>query len=108
MNHPGDHITTVIAAAREVFGDLDCEIGYCDNLPEGTYGAVNFQDNGKVVVMISIELPLKAVPEIIGHELAHVYIGRGHDDDHGKEWEDAFDKVRDAYSRRLIEIDNDE
>lgn len=90
------------------FANLYPEIEYTAQLVEsikddagGTaYGETVFPDNGGTpLVSISAEAPIRAMPELLTHELAHLVAP---DDDHGEKWEAAANAIFMEYGR-LVE-----
>lgn len=71
----------------------------------GPWGNTLFPEDGGIpVVSIDSLTPFEAVIEIIGHELAHVAVGAGCADDHGLEWETAFEAINQEFTRLFKEV----
>ena len=68
-----------------------------DDQGEKAYGITIFYEDETPIVAISAELAIKDAAEVFAHELAHVAAGEGAG--HGKEWEEAFDKICREYQR---------
>ena len=68
---------------------------------ETVFGLTIFPDDGSTpIVCISAEAPIRAAPELLAHELAHVATpGSGH----GPEWEAAQDAIFERYNE-IIEV----
>lgn len=66
---------------------------------DSTHGTAILQDDGSVVLRISTKRPVDQVADTILHECAHVILGPEHIDqpDHGKAFQDAYQKVREKY-----------
>ena len=63
----------------------------------GPYGFTQFNDDGSVVVAISISLTLYNAIEVFAHELAHVAVGEAHE--HDEAWDKEFDRILAEYNR---------
>jgi len=98
-----DPIGEVLAAIRTLYPDLDLVIDWVLVEDEGAlFGQCAFDEAGKLAaVEINAATPIGAVPEIIGHEVAHAIAGA--DADHGSEWEAVFDRIQAEYTRRVTE-----
>ena len=97
-----DMFSIVWQAFKNLYPDKDCkcqwvpELEKCDD-GEQPLGVTTFADNGEVYVDIVATLPVTDAIEILAHELAHVAVGAT--EDHGKAWEEAFDKIHAEFDR---------
>ena len=105
MNSPflNDMFSIVWIAFKNLYPDKDCEcqwvpeVGKDDN-GDDCYGMTTFDGDGTVHVEISAQkLTVSDAVEVFAHELAHVAAGKYAD--HGKEWEEVFDRIFDEYNR---------
>lgn len=69
------------------------------------YGMTTFDDDGKILVSISADIPVTGAVEVFAHELAHVVVGI--DAGHGKEWEETFEAIYREYERIALEAINE-
>lgn len=96
-----DPFSLVWEAFKNLYPGKECEVWYDQHNEEGhenEYGCTLFPDDGSApVVSIFAEHPVNILVEILGHELAHVAVGQGHD--HDEEWEKAFDEIFMEYTR---------
>lgn len=71
-----------------------------DDAGSTAYGVTVFPTDGSTpMISISAEVPIRAMPELLAHELAHL---AAPDDDHGEKWKAAEDEIYAEYNR-LIE-----
>ena len=97
-----DMFSMVYRAFKNLYPDKECECQWvpeCEKAEDGhnVLGVTTFTDDGKVYVDISAQLKVVDAVEIFAHELAHVAVGEN--EDHGEEWEKAFDAIFDEYNR---------
>lgn len=103
MNTPfvNDMFSVSFQAFNNLYPDKNV---FCQWVPEiytddgeEAYGVTTFSDDGVDYVDISGNLRVQDAIEVFVHELAHV--ATGIENEHGKEWEDAFDYIRLEYDR---------
>lgn len=71
-----------------------------DEASKPVYGVTVFNDDGKVLVFVDAMISVNNAVEILAHELAHVVAGfEEGKDDHGPEWEAAFESIKQEYGR---------
>lgn len=66
------------------------------------WACTDFPDVGPPVVSLDYNLPVRHVPEVLAHELAHVAVG--YDQGHGEEWWLAFTELIEASQRIYDEV----
>lgn len=102
--HPfiNDPFAVAYTAFKNLWPDKDCEIEWEKDLKdengETVYGVTVFGDDGGIYVAVSANLTVGDAIEVLAHELAHVAVYPVCDD-HGKEWERAFDDIWREYIR---------
>lgn len=104
-----DMFAFVFQAFKNLYPDKECECQWVHRIKDGeeeAFGATTFDDDGKVYVAISAEVPVVNATEVFVHELAHVAVGI--DKGHGKEWEEAFSEICNEYERILEKIEQEE
>ena len=105
LNNPfkNDPFAMVWTAFKNLYPDKDCDIWYDlrSNIGvEEGYGFTEFpKDGGKPQIVIFMETEPCNQIEILAHELAHVAVGGGENDEHGDAWERAFDDIFKEYRR---------
>jgi len=97
-----DMFSMVWRAFKNLYPDKDCKCQWVPELEKSedgkeVFGLTTFTDNGNVYVDIVATLAVTDAIEIFAHELAHV--AAGEEEDHGKAWEEAFDKIFEEYNR---------
>ena len=102
-----DPVPLVIKAFEELFPGFSANIQFVGDL-DGA-GSTTFPYNGQTpLINVSIDIPIKALPEILAHELAHI---AKPDDEHGEEWETAFDSIfnraTELYSQDYANFNNE-
>lgn len=97
----------VIQSATNIYGELNCEIGFNPKLhcEEEAYGVTQWCEDGTVVVQLDADTSITHLIEILAHELAHVIIGK--DEEHTEKWEKAFDNIFKEYNRYCKEKYNE-
>ena len=104
-----DMFSMVYQAFKNLYPDKDCECEWQADMGEGICGLTSFTEDGRVFVDISTRLTVLDAVEILAHELAHVAVGeKGEEDDHGEEWEHAFDAIHNEFDRIGDEMFPDE
>lgn len=95
----------VIQAAINVFGEINCEVGFDQDLQQTqeAYGVTQFCEDGTVYIELDANTPVVHLVETLAHELAHVIVNRTEKDDHGEKWEETFNKIFDEYNRYCSE-----
>ena len=64
------------------------------------YGVTNFyEDDSTPDIYLNADAPYYVLIEIFAHELAHVAVGVG--EEHGEQWESAFDAIFQEFNRLL-------
>lgn len=102
-----DPFALVWAAFKRLYPDKEC---VCEWVPgtgkdedgHDAYGLTTFTNDGRVVVMVTTDLPINDAVEILAHELAHVEAE--YDADHGERWKAAFDAIFDEYFKVAKEL----
>jgi len=84
-----DPIPFVIKAFEKLFPKLSANIQFVNDL-EGAGRTMLSDDGGTLLIDISVNIPISALPEILSHELAHV---AAPNNEHDKEWETSFDII---------------
>lgn len=73
-----------------------------DDNGEDVYGLTNFTNDGKIEILIGVQLPINDTVETFAHELAHAGVGADHE--HDDVWAKAFDDLFDEYNKLGEEI----
>jgi hypothetical protein len=106
VNNPFD---TVIQAVNELYPDTNAEIQFNPNIKFfkifgfkfGHCGETIFPEDGSSpLINISTNIPFMHMPEILGHELAHVVTGKEHK--HDEVWQDAFHKIQEKFTEIVM------
>lgn len=107
VNNPFD---IVIQATQELYSDIKVEIQFNPNIKFkkflwftfGHCGETIFPDDSSVpLINISTNIPFLHMPEILGHELAHVIAGI--ENDHNEIWQDVFNKIQERFTEIVME-----
>ncbi len=88
-----DIVNMVVDATLELYPDTEAEI-YFGTVEEERHakGITNFPTDGSTpVIVVNLDVPLRYVPEILAHELAHAVAGK--DAEHNTEWENVFENI---------------
>ena len=95
LNNP---IADLIAIVERLYPDIEAEVQFVSE--QETPGEVVFPEN-EIVPLISVrgDIPYEAVLEILAHELAHVAVGYGNEEEHGPLWEAAFGRIHQEYMK---------
>lgn len=109
-----DPYEIVWKAFKELYPNKECSVYFDDEMDlykdDGSpiYGFTNFpsEQSDKIIVCVSSEISVSDSIEILAHELAHVAVGESFE--HGKEWEEAFDKIHKRYYEIGKEMFGDE
>lgn len=95
-------------AFKSLYPDKECSVYLNDEMDlsedgQPVYGFTNFpsKESDEIIVCVSSEISVSDSVEVLVHELAHVAVGESFE--HGKEWEEAFDKIH----KRYYEIGNE-
>ena len=97
-----DPFAIAYQAFKNLYPDKDCEIIWQpeemkDDKGNGYVGMTNFSDDGEITVEVSVFMKIGDAVETLAHELAHVAVGAS--EEHGEEWEKAFDAIHAEYDR---------
>lgn len=96
-----DPFAYVYQAFKNLYPGKECKCLFSDNLTddngEKVFGITEFQDDGSVIVLISLNLSIVDAIEVLAHELAHVAMGV--EEEHGQKWKDCFDAIYDEYDK---------
>lgn len=104
-----DPYVIVWKAFKSLYPDKECSVYFDDEMDlsedgQPVYGFTNFplDESDGIVICISSNISISDSVEVLAHELAHVAVGESFE--HGKEWEDAFDKIHAKYSEIAQEL----
>ena len=104
-----DPYAIVWRAFKSLYPEKECSVYFDDEMDLGEngqpiYGFTNFPsaESDEIIVCVSSEISVSNSVEILAHELAHVAVGESFE--HGKEWEEAFDKIHMRYYEISKEI----
>ncbi len=100
MIFKNDPFEFIVEAFNELYPGKKYECFWGENLRdedgEEIYGFIFFPDDGSTpVIFVDANLSVRNAGEILGHELAH--LATPDDTEHGKDWENAFDKIKEKY-----------
>ena len=102
-----DFFALVYMAFKNKYPHKDCECYIGGVQGKKHYGETVFDENGQATVYIKESLKLRDAVEVLAHELAHVAVGET-EEEHGKEWEDAFEAIHEEYERIASELFKEE
>lgn len=97
-----DAFAIVYQAFKNLYPEKECVIWWQsgemkDEEGNGYVGLTTFADDGEIIVEVSINMFVGDAVETLAHELAHVAVGAS--EEHGEEWEKAFDAIHNEYDR---------
>lgn len=98
-------LSMVIEAANDLWPDISAKVVWVSGIDPGeggeeAYGRTTYPDDGsEPIIDIRADLTVEVACEILAHEIAHVKAGA--DEEHGPEWERAFDQLHNAYAARV-------
>jgi len=88
-----DVIDDIVLAVEKAFPQVDAELyWYYPKEGEDAKGKAILDDN---VILVSFEVPIGKLPDIIAHEAAHLV--EPDDIEHGEAFDTAYDKIFDEY-----------
>ena len=97
-----DPISDIIAIVERLYPDIEAEVQIVSE--QEVPGEVVFpEDETTPLISVRGDIPYEAVLEILAHELAHVAVGYGNEEEHGPLWEAAFDRIHREYMRGQVE-----
>ncbi len=100
-----DMFSIVYKAFTNLYPNKKCEVQWMpeikDENGEIVFGCTTFNEDG-AFVDISAGSSVMGAVEVLAHELAHVAVGI--ENEHGKEWQDAFDAIFNEYGRIANEM----
>lgn len=102
-----DPFAIVYKAFQNLYPDKKCVIYWepreiKDEEGNGYVGMTHFANDGDITVEISVNMFIGDAVETLAHELAHVAVGAS--EEHGEEWEKAFDAIHEEFDRIGIEM----
>ena len=102
-----DPFAIVYKAFQNLYPDKKCVIYWepreiKDEEGNGYVGMTHFANDGDITVEISVNMFIGDAVETLAHELAHVAVGAS--EEHGEEWEKAFDAIHEEFERIGIEM----
>lgn len=97
-----DPATAVITAATVLYGArVVAMVQYDPTLKKprqgGGWGVTVIGKGHPPLISINIDLPIRRIPEIVAHELAHVIAGERAG--HGPKWEKVFSAIHEQYTK---------
>ena len=97
-----DPFSMVYKAFQNLYPGKECVIYWQpeemkDDEGNGYVGMTHFADDGKITIEISVRMFIGDAVETLAHELAHVAVGA--EEEHGEEWEKAFDSIHEEFDR---------
>ena len=106
INNPFD---TVIEAVKELYPETKAEIQFNPNIKFkkflwfkfGHCGETIFPDDNSIpLINISTNIPFMHMPEILGHELAHVIVGK--ENEHNEVWQKVFHEIQEKFTEIVM------
>lgn len=110
QNNPFDIIINIV---KSKYPGVNAEIYFVDDLKddkdEEVCGVIVIptekKDEGKPYeILISSEINMQGVVEVLAHELSHAIIGADCAEDHGPEWEEKFNWIHEEYVKKMQEL----
>lgn len=99
-----DPIGLMIDCANALYPEHGAVIQWVADAGAGVGCAVWPDDGSPPYIALEIGLALLDAVEVLAHEVAHIVVGTDEEDEHGPQWESAFDALHREYHRRMIEL----
>jgi len=100
---PADPIAVVIRAIHELYPSLEAEIYWADDIDSAAQA-----DLDSKLILLNVNSPLGAIPELIAHEAAHLIVGQEGEtfdaNEHGPKWAEANMAIHSRYVELMLDL----